>query len=98
MTNTPFFRRVLAPLVAIALVLTVALAVILVVARVLGKMGDAAGESVLDAVALALGVFWAVDVVCLVLALGVNALLEHGPVEHGPVEHIAAPDEPPDRV
>ena len=61
-------------LVGVALVLTTTLAVVLITAHVLGKMGDAAGQSVLDAVALGVGVVWAVDVVCLILALGVNAL------------------------
>ena len=74
MTRTPVPQRILTPLVAIALALTVSLAVILVVARVLGKMGDATGQSVLDSVALGLGIFWLVDIVCLVLALGANSL------------------------
>lgn len=76
MVRKPVSRRVFVPLVAVALVLTVALAVILVVARILGKMGDLDGQSVLDAIALALGVVWTIDVVCLVLALGVNTLFD----------------------
>lgn len=76
MSRKPIPRRFLTPLVAIALVLTVALAVILVLGRALGKMGDATGQSVLDAVALGVAVFWIVDVVCLILALGVNSLFD----------------------
>ncbi|HLA83954.1 MAG TPA: hypothetical protein VJL29_04095 [Thermoguttaceae bacterium] len=76
MTRKPVSQRVLAVLVGIALVLTAALTVVLVTGHVLGKMGDAIGQRVLDAVALGAGVLWVVDVVCLVLALGVNALGE----------------------
>lgn len=76
MNRKPIPRRFLTPLVAIALVLTVAMAVILVLARALGKMGDTTGQSVLDAVALGVAVFWLTDVVCLVLAMGVNSLFD----------------------
>jgi len=71
-------------LVGGALVLTATLAVVLVTGHLLGKMGDALGQTVLDAVALGVGVAWAVDVLCLVLALGINALAD----TNGP------PDEP----
>ena len=84
MTKQPVPPRILTPLVAVALALTVSLTVILVVARILGKMGDPTGQSVLDSVALGLGIFWLVDVICLVLALGVNSLAD----DSGP------PDEP----
>jgi len=76
MTQKPISRRALSALVSIALVLTATLAVVLVTGHVLGKMGDTLGQRVLDAVALGIGVAWAVDVVCLVLALGVNALAD----------------------
>jgi hypothetical protein len=85
-TRKPVPQRILIPLVAIALALTVSLAVVLVIARVLGAMGDPVGQSVLDSVALGLGVFWLVDVICLVLALGVNSL----------VDQTGPPDEPPE--
>ena len=55
------------------------LAVLLVTGHVLGKMGDSLGQNVLGAVALGVGVVWAVDVVCLVLALGVNASTDEEP-------------------
>ena len=61
---------------SIALVLTVALAVLMVTGHVLGKMGDAMGQSVLDAVALAGGILWAINAICLVFSLGVNAIAE----------------------
>jgi len=76
MSRKPVPRRVLPVLVGAALVLTIALAVLLVTGHVLGKMGDAAGREVFDAIALGVGVLWVVDVVCLVLALGANALAE----------------------
>ena len=76
MSRKPVARRVLAVLVGVALVLTIALAALLVTGHVLGKMGDAAGREVLDAIALGVGVVWVVDMVCLVLALGTNALVE----------------------
>ena len=76
MSRKPVPRRILTPLVAIALVLTISIAVVLVVARVVGKMGDPTGQTVLDAVAFGLGIFWVVDVICLVLALGVNSLVD----------------------
>ena len=74
MTQKPISRRFLTPMVAIALVLTVALAVVVVAARVVTALGDASGGRMLDWVALVLGVIWVIDAVCLVLALGVNAL------------------------
>ncbi|MBN2216122.1 MAG: hypothetical protein JW719_01970 [Pirellulales bacterium] len=76
MSRKPVSHRVLSVLVGAALVLIVALTVALVTGHVLGKMGDALGQGVLDAVALGLGIVWGVDVVCLVLALGANTLAE----------------------
>ncbi len=76
MTQKPVPKRALMLLVSVGLVLIVTLAVLLVTGQVLGKMGDATGQSVLDAIALGAGIVWAIDVVCLVLALGVNATAE----------------------
>ena len=67
-------KRVLTILVTAALVLPVAIAMILGVGRLLGAMQDAVGATVLDRVALAIGILWAVDLVCLLVAQGVNAL------------------------
>ncbi|MBN1590118.1 MAG: hypothetical protein JW888_11430 [Pirellulales bacterium] len=85
MSRKPIARRVLAVLVGAAAVLTIALAVLLVAGHVVGKMGDAVGQKVFEAVALGVGVLWVVDVVCLVLSLGVNALAD---------SEQAPPDEP----
>lgn len=67
-------RRVLLILVAVACVFPLAIVVLLAVARLLDAMQDAAAAGVLDRVALAIGVLWAIDLLCLLLAIGVNAL------------------------
>ena len=74
MNRKPVSSRVVAILVAIALVFTISLVVIMGVACIIGKMGDTPGQAVLEAVALAVGLAWIIDLVCLVLALGVNSL------------------------
>lgn len=74
MTRKPIPKTALVWMMSVALVLTVALVVLLVTGHVLGKMGDATGQSVLDAIALAGGLLWAVNIICLVFALGVNAI------------------------
>ena len=76
MPQQPISKRVLAALVGTALVLTATLAVVLVTGHVLGKMGDPTGQAILDRIALGIGIIWTVDVVCLVLAMGVNALTD----------------------
>lgn len=67
-------RPVLAILVTAACILPVAIAILLGVGRLLGAMEDAAGAAVLDRVALAMGILWAVDLVCLLVAQGINSL------------------------
>ena len=67
-------RRVFMILVAGACVFPLAIVVLLAVARLLDAMQDAAAAGVLDRVALAIGVLWAIDLVCLLLAVGINAL------------------------
>ncbi|MBN2023167.1 MAG: hypothetical protein JW809_10280 [Pirellulales bacterium] len=84
MDRKPVSRRVLTPLVAVALVLAVCLAVLLVAGRVVGALGDAVGRQVLDSVALGVGLLWLADLVCLVLALGVNALADGDPPRDEP--------------
>ena len=76
MNRKPVSRRSIAVLVAIALVFTISLVVIMAVACIIGKMGDSQGQTVLEAVALAAGLAWAIDLICLVLALGVNSLYD----------------------
>ena len=67
-------RRVLAVLVTAACILPVAIAIVLAVGRLLGAMQDAAAAAVLDRVALAIGILWAIDLVCLLVAQGINSL------------------------
>jgi len=67
-------RRALTILVTLACVFPLAIAIVVGVARLLAAMDDAAAAKVLDRVALAVGILWAIDLVCLVVAIGINAL------------------------
>jgi hypothetical protein len=67
-------RRALTVLVTVASVLPLAIVVVLAVARLLEAMQDAAAAAVLDRIALGIGILWAIDLVCLLLAIGINAL------------------------
>ena len=55
-------------------VLPVTIVVVMAVGHMLGAMQDVEAAAVLDRVALGLGISWAVDLVCLVLSLAINAL------------------------
>lgn len=59
-----------------AVVLPIVILVLLVVAALLAAMDDPWGGSVLNRVALACGVLWAVDLICLVLVVAVNSLID----------------------
>ena len=67
-------RSVLAILVTVACILPVAITIVLAVGRLLGAMQDGLGAITLDRVALALGILWGVDLVCLLVAQGINSL------------------------
>ena len=82
MTGKPIPRRLLFVLTGLALVLGVSLAVIEGLAMILGAMEDTAGSQVVGWIALGVAVLLAVDLICLVLALAINALADS--------------DEPPD--
>jgi hypothetical protein len=71
--------RFLVGLILSGILLPIALCVILGVAALLVQMGDTAGGGVLYRVALAGGILWIVNLVCLVLGLAVNSL--RGPDE-----------------
>jgi hypothetical protein len=73
----------LAWLVMFACVLPVAIAIVLLVARLLASLNDASGANVLDRVALAGAIAWAVELVCLIVAVGLFALdaARRGPPE-----------------
>ncbi len=55
-----------------------AIAIVVGVGRLLGAMGDEAGALAVDRTALALGILWAIALVCLLLALAIQIL---GPLE-----------------
>lgn len=67
-------RRAIAVLVIAGLVLPIVVAVTTAAARLLVAMQDLAGGAVLDRIALATGILWAVDLISLVVVLGINAL------------------------
>ena len=69
-------QRALVALIAVAIVLPIAVCVILALGELLEAMGDSDGGVVLGRVALAAGVLWVVDLICLLLALGVNSLID----------------------
>ena len=71
--------RALATLILAGILLPITLSVVLGVAALLVQMGDAAGGAVLYRIGLAGGILWIMDLICLVLVLGINAL--HGPDE-----------------
>jgi hypothetical protein len=52
----------------------VAIVMVMAVGRLLGAMQDTAAAAVLDRVALALGIVWSVNLVCLLVALALETL------------------------
>lgn len=67
-------RRLLAVLLVIAVLLPVTFGVVVGVAWLLARMGDAGGSHVLEWIALSVAILWAVDLVALLLAVGINHL------------------------
>jgi hypothetical protein len=67
-------RRIIFPLVLAAILLPIAVCVVVGVAALLGGMGDAIGEGVLRWIALAGGILWIIDLVCLILLLAISAI------------------------
>lgn len=59
-----------------AFLLPIALSVISAVAALLAGMGDISGWGVLCRIALAGGILWATDLICLLLLLAVRSLSE----------------------
>ena len=74
MRQNPVPQRVLLLLIAVAVVLPIGICVMLALGRLLGAMGDASGGIVLDWIALACGVAWVLDLICLILVQGINSL------------------------
>lgn len=61
-------------LVVVTLVLVIALAAVLALGAILSAMGDEPGSTVLRWIAAGLGVVFAVDLLCLILALAIHAV------------------------
>jgi len=74
MHHPPIPSRLLATLVLAGILLPIALCVILGVAALLAQMGDTAGGAVLNRIALAGGIVWVIDLICLVLVLAIGSL------------------------
>ncbi len=89
MTGKPFPRLTLTILVAFAFVSTISLVVVLAVACLIGKMGDDGGRVVLESVALAIGLLWLIDLICLVFAVAVNSLYDSDSKSDPPVDGAA---------
>lgn len=81
MGQSPGFRWGLLLLVAGALVLPIAICVLLGVSSLLAAMGDTSGGTALRYVAWGCGTLWVIGLVCLVLLVGLRALIDSGPRE-----------------
>ncbi len=61
-------------LVVGALMLPVAISILFGLGELLAAMGDSAGGTVLGWIALAAGILWGLDLVCLILVQAINSL------------------------
>lgn len=57
-----------------ALMLPVAISILFGLGRLLAAMGDAIGGTVLGWIALAAGILWSLDLICLVVVQAINSL------------------------
>ena len=69
-----------------ALMLPVAISVLVGLGKLLVAMGDTAGGTVLDWIALAAGVFWGLDLVCLILVQAINSFVPDDVQDQGDKE------------
>ncbi len=76
MPRKPVSTRILLLLLAPTVVLPIGCLLLAALASLLGLMGDSAGSTTLGWIAVGLGVVWLLGLVCLVLALAVNALFD----------------------
>ena len=74
MHHPSILSRLLTPLILAGVLLPITLCVILGVAALLAQMGDSAGGAVLNRIALAGGILWVIDLICLVLILAIDSL------------------------
>ena len=72
-------RRLVLALIVATILLPIILCVVLGVASLLDLMGDSSGGMVLHRIALAGGILWIVDLICLLLVLAIAAI--RGPDE-----------------
>ncbi len=74
MHKPPIPQSAIALAISGAIILPIAICLILGVASLLSAMGDSSGGGVLHWIALACGIIWALDLILLLLALGINAM------------------------
>jgi len=84
MARKPVPRWAVMLLIAGLVLLPIAVLVIWAFGVLLAAMGDAIGGGVLVRIALAGGILWAIDLIGLVLALGLNSLGDDGPSDENP--------------
>lgn len=89
-------RMIILLLLAGVSILPATICVVLVLAALLGAMGDGAGAQVLVYVGWAIGVMWCVSLIGLVLALALQTLLEPEAPEQPPAGRKKEPLEEPD--
>jgi hypothetical protein len=78
--NRPMIpNRIILSLIVAAVLLPITICVVFGVAALLNQMGDAVGGAVLNRIALAGGILWVIDLICVVLSLAIGSL--HGPDE-----------------
>jgi hypothetical protein len=68
------FSRLLLTLVFVGVLAPITLCVVLGVAALLTQMGDNTGGGVLYRIALAGGILWVVDLICLLLVLAIGSI------------------------
>lgn len=83
MTRQIVSSRIILLLTALGLVLALTIGATLAVGAILAAMGDAPASQVLNWIALGCAIPLAVDLLCLVLALGVNSLSDSDAPEDG---------------
>jgi hypothetical protein len=79
LTERPGTRRVLLLLLAGALFLPIAIVLIVTVGRLLAALGDPAGSTFFDRLALAVGIAWVLDLIGLPIVLAIERLLADAP-------------------
>jgi hypothetical protein len=72
-------HRAVFALIATAILLPITICVVFGVAALLQAMGDSVGGAALHRIALACGVLWTINLICLVLVLAIGTL--RGPDE-----------------